>query len=822
LVLTATFCVAQNSFTEIQVPEYYSIDYPSGTLEVFAELEVPLNASHRIAISRVYNNPNWVTGTITRQLLYGSMYRLNIPYLQNQTNETREAYVRIDLEHYVQEWDEWEPYNTPDTYFFLHVYQFGAIANNPYQTAINNAANGSTINIPAGEFVGHLTISNKTNLTIKGAGFESTTIRSSGHRSTISITNSTNLKIMDMTIANGIANDGGGVHVAGSTVTIDGCLIKDNSTQRIVTSPLVPPETKGGAIYVASGSCNINSTTILDNEAELGKTAYVESGQITFNACTLLENTTASNYESTGGQYTFLNSIISSANLNNSVFNYCCSYDGVTLPGFKNINEDPMFVNPAIGDYSLQKGSPCIGKGYNPAFDDPQVAGFDQDLITILDETQDIGAMNYPMDRYAEYTFTDDPQGNWVCFPVLDDISMITINGMPFLANSMRAFFYEYEVPNSPMNAVGFTEYQTGNFQVLWHTPQNPKTNLMFGHKGYKAIFNQDSTMDEIHGYHIAYNTPVPVPEPSVESWIGYFIPETQTPQVAFGSFLDELYYIQHKDWSMVRIRPKRGDPWIVVAPIGQRQPTISYGDMVIVKKFGASIGYPEVDEFTWTRFQAIPRFVRTESEFFSYEKTPEYKPIFVEIDELSTAKEIAVLIDGVCYGAAVVDGDIIMIQAFIDAIPQGAEMQLVAWDGAKAKSSPLALQVYNSERDALYQASSILKQDCDYYYVKLGDNGDPDTPELTTMSVGNYPNPFNPSTTISYSVPADGDVSITIYNAKGQLVSTLVNEHKIKGNYQVVWQGKDMNGRSVATGLYFTRLVSRGKAISSKMLLMK
>ena len=94
--------------------------------------------------------------------------------------------------------------------------------------------------------------------------------------------------------------------------------------------------------------------------------------------------------------------------------------------------------------------------------------------------------------------------------------------------------------------------------------------------------------------------------------------------------------------------------------------------------------------------------------------------------------------------------------------------------------------------------------------------------PPASALQLANYPNPFNPSTTISYSIPADGNVNVSIYNVKGQLVNTLVSEYKSKGNYQIVWQGKDSNGRSVASGLYFARLVSGGKSISGKMLLMK
>ena len=102
-------------------------------------------------------------------------------------------------------------------------------------------------------------------------------------------------------------------------------------------------------------------------------------------------------------------------------------------------------------------------------------------------------------------------------------------------------------------------------------------------------------------------------------------------------------------------------------------------------------------------------------------------------------------------------------------------------------------------------------------------DNDDPFLPQPeSTILLQNYPNPFNPSTTICYSVPKDGEVNLAIYNAKGQLINTLISGYRNKGNYQIVWQGKDAKGSSVASGLYFTRLVSGGKTITKKMLLMK
>jgi len=70
-----------------------------------------------------------------------------------------------------------------------------------------------------------------------------------------------------------------------------------------------------------------------------------------------------------------------------------------------------------------------------------------------------------------------------------------------------------------------------------------------------------------------------------------------------------------------------------------------------------------------------------------------------------------------------------------------------------------------------------------------------------------NYPNPFNPATTIRYSLLKPSQVELKIYNALGQLVTTLVNEHQTTGEYSAVWDGKDANGNLQASGIYFYRI---------------
>ena len=70
-----------------------------------------------------------------------------------------------------------------------------------------------------------------------------------------------------------------------------------------------------------------------------------------------------------------------------------------------------------------------------------------------------------------------------------------------------------------------------------------------------------------------------------------------------------------------------------------------------------------------------------------------------------------------------------------------------------------------------------------------------------------NYPNPFNPETKISYSLPKDCDVKLTIYNIMGQKIRVLVDEHQTAGCKSVLWDGKNDSGDDAASGIYFYRI---------------
>jgi photosystem II stability/assembly factor-like uncharacterized protein len=93
----------------------------------------------------------------------------------------------------------------------------------------------------------------------------------------------------------------------------------------------------------------------------------------------------------------------------------------------------------------------------------------------------------------------------------------------------------------------------------------------------------------------------------------------------------------------------------------------------------------------------------------------------------------------------------------------------------------------------------------------------------ITNNNLSIYPNPFNPSTTISFSIPTKSKIELTVYNIKGQKVRTLINNKIEKGNHSINWNGKDENNNSVSSGVYFYKLnVNNVPKVIKKSLLLK
>lgn len=99
-----------------------------------------------------------------------------------------------------------------------------------------------------------------------------------------------------------------------------------------------------------------------------------------------------------------------------------------------------------------------------------------------------------------------------------------------------------------------------------------------------------------------------------------------------------------------------------------------------------------------------------------------------------------------------------------------------------------------------------------------LGRNGTPGHFELSA----NFPNPFNPHTTIPYQIPEDTHVIIQIFDLSGKLIQTLVNTYQSTGYYDLVWDGTDFHGKEISSGVYIVRMQTKNFSQTMKIVFMK
>lgn len=99
-----------------------------------------------------------------------------------------------------------------------------------------------------------------------------------------------------------------------------------------------------------------------------------------------------------------------------------------------------------------------------------------------------------------------------------------------------------------------------------------------------------------------------------------------------------------------------------------------------------------------------------------------------------------------------------------------------------------------------------------------------PENSELptTVFAAENYPNPFNPTTTIQFSLIQPGPTRVVVFDVAGHLVRTLVDGHLSAQTHQVRWLGRNDDGNSVASGVYFYHIVSGGSQLTGRMALLK
>ena len=118
---------------------------------------------------------------------------------------------------------------------------------------------------------------------------------------------------------------------------------------------------------------------------------------------------------------------------------------------------------------------------------------------------------------------------------------------------------------------------------------------------------------------------------------------------------------------------------------------------------------------------------------------------------------------------------------------------------------------LYRSVFDAVYFPSVITDVE----------NSDVTLPSGVSLG-DNYPNPFNPSTTIEFRLPTLSHVKLSVFNVLGKQVATLVDKQLAAGEHQINWDGRDQSGQVSPSGIYFYRITADDFVGSKKMLLLK
>jgi len=130
-----------------------------------------------------------------------------------------------------------------------------------------------------------------------------------------------------------------------------------------------------------------------------------------------------------------------------------------------------------------------------------------------------------------------------------------------------------------------------------------------------------------------------------------------------------------------------------------------------------------------------------------------------------------------------------------------------------------------NGGFEVTFDSPTFIGDKIDYIFVSKGRYRNLLNEDIISnkLNFSNYPNPFNPETTISFSIPEASKIELSVFNIKGQKVKVLVNDEFEKGTHNIIWNGEDSNDKRVGSGVYFYKLKVNGKEKSvGKCLLLK
>jgi len=294
------------------------------------------------------------------------------------------------------------------------------------------------------------------------------------------------------------------------------------------------------------------------------------------------------------------------------------------------------------------------------------------------------------------------------------------------------------------------------------------------------------------------------------QNWLGYFLAESQSPEKALAAIWDDVMVAKTKDWCLIRDAESN-------EMHGLSYP-LNCGDMLILVTRNNH-------HASWGQYQAEAPRHKARTSFFVPDEKEDYVPLFLHMPELwyKELSEIGLYVNGVLKGAVVVEDSLEQISAYIDFLSEltdeEVELAILDDESHKAGNAPVILSLKPGRLEAKYGAP---KSRYPFFELRISSEDVGSIAPLKCSLRQNQPNPFKWRTTIAYSLPEITQVQLDVLNLRGQLVRTLVSGERTGGFHSVVWNGKDMNDKAVAAGIYLCRLSCPKVTLSKSMLLMK
>ncbi len=648
---------------------------------------------------------------------------------------------------------------------------------------------------------------------------------------------------------------GGGLYVKAEDVIVDSCVIASNE--------ILDDEGAGGGFYFTDSGCGNTSNNVFKNSLvydnysdKFGGGGAIYLTQVDVLNCTFADNSCLANNGIGSNPYYNAHNLYSSdthtslvSTLRNNIFylsddqvnynivvtqvrngditlkNNCYTPDNLdsnyTLEHDDCLfDEDPSFVDagnsttyPDTYGFEITEFSPCVNTGLSSSASD-----LDDD-----DSPHDIGFWAY--DNTEEREFNSGI--HWISFPRIKATSYTD----PVWTN--RNDTDETEAINiqlsqfEPYNEEVHVDIINEEDYAYWvNNAWTGGTETIKSHLGYKVELDVADELD--------YSGPRLPDETEVEFeysgsgtdyfWLGFW---KEGGPYNFRSFITEemdenVTYIKHQNWYLTRMTTQQGVIWWK----GDVDAKTQYGDMVMLSYEGDFDfpGYPDIvgnkSESNDTNYY---------SDYFTYEEQIDYLPIMLEVPDTLEVAEVGVYVDGVCRGfGKVAEDDTAYIRAYVldENNPAEAELQFVYY--FENSKNMFLVEDYNviDPKTGITLATQIdLANPSDYYMIST--NGKvtsfEDTLPVNKIRLNVYPNPMNSeSLNIAYQARKDARLSVSVYNIKGQKVANVFNGISNTKKGELIWNGKDINGKSVANGIYFMRANSEGMSITEKFMIMK